>query len=331
MRDLINKGLDLHGMTMAYNAGKVPKDIGEKIKNMSEEDLQNLKNMLKWYKEDKEGKKIRSTGKGINFGNPGKMSAPTLYTHLRKHGVQCTKEDAEMYLRNWVGLYPEMQCHFQCQKDGTIKESQLTNNKTLSADDEEDIEENEILYDANGNILEAEDRTIQLYTRTNILGMVKARGSANACCNFDFQPVAAVANKIAGWELFYREWQRSRQLNVPERYKLIQFIHDEYGAECPEELADEVARHMHDTMLYGARKIFTDVYLEAEASVMRRWSKAAEPAFDKNGKYIPYEDETIVCADCGKEFLKITAQKNEKGDKVCQECFDRLNQDKENA
>lgn len=68
MRELINKGLDLHGMTMAYNAGKVPKDIGKKIQNISEEDLQNLKNMLKWYKENSEGKNLRKIGKILNFG-----------------------------------------------------------------------------------------------------------------------------------------------------------------------------------------------------------------------------------------------------------------------
>ena len=326
MRTLINKGLDLHGMTMAHNEGKVPKDIGEKIENMPEEDLQNLKNMLKWYKEDKQGKKIRSTGKGLNFGNPGKMSAPTLYKHLRKNGVQCTKEDAEMYLHNWISLYKEMQYHFECQKDGTIKESELKGNKAkaVTEEDDTDEEETEILYDANGNVLGEEDRSVQLYTRTNILGMVKARGSANACCNFDFQPVAAVANKIAGWRLFYDEWKRSRELKVPVRYKLIEFIHDEYGSECLEELADEVARHMHDVMLAGAKQIFKDVHLEAEASVMRRWSKAAEPAFDKNGKYIPYEDETIVCADCGKEWQKITAHKNEEGKLICPTCYQKL-------
>lgn len=68
MRELINKGLDLHGMVMAFNAGKVPKNIGEKIKNMSEEELTNLKSMLKWYKEDPVGKKLRKVGKILNFG-----------------------------------------------------------------------------------------------------------------------------------------------------------------------------------------------------------------------------------------------------------------------
>lgn len=68
MREFINRKIDLHAMTAAYNKGEVPVDIGEKIKNMSEEDLQNLKNMLKWYKEDKVGKKERSSAKPVNFG-----------------------------------------------------------------------------------------------------------------------------------------------------------------------------------------------------------------------------------------------------------------------
>lgn len=329
MRELINKGLDLHGMVMAFIDNKVPIDIGEKIKNISDDDLKNLKNMLKYYKETPEGKALRKLGKILNFGLPGKMSAKTLYKHLRKSGVKCTYEDAELYLMMWVALYTEMQFHFNCQKDGTIKESELNGNKAKSNiynEDEEDEEENEILLDASGNVLAAEDRTIQLYTRTNILGMVKAKGSANACCNFDFQPVAAVANKIALWRLYYDEWYRAKNLNTIPRYFMCNFIHDEVLAEVPEELIDEVANHIHDTMLAGAKQIFKDVYLEAEASVMRRWSKAAEPAFDKDGKYIPYEDETIVCADCGKEFRKITAQKTEEGATVCPECYERLQQ-----
>jgi DNA polymerase I-like protein with 3'-5' exonuclease and polymerase domains len=326
MRELINKGLDLHGMVMAFIAGKVDRNIGEKIKNISDEDLKNLKTMLKYYKETAEGKALRKLGKILNFGNPGKMSAPTLYKHLRKNGIKCTPEDAELYLNMWISLYTEMEYHFQSQKDGTIKESELQATKGQSATaDDDDEEEDEVLFDADGKALGEADRTIQLYTRTNILGMTKARGSANACCNFDFQPVAAVANKIALWNLFYDEWKRVKETNAEVRYRLTNFIHDEVLTEVDEEIADEIARHIQKVMVDSARQIFKDVYLEAEASVMRRWSKAAEPAFDKNGKYIPYEDETIVCADCGKEWQKITAQKNQDGKLICQNCYEKTN------
>jgi DNA polymerase I-like protein with 3'-5' exonuclease and polymerase domains len=321
MRELINRKLDLHAMTAAYNEGKVPKDIGRKIANMSENELTNLKTMLKWYKEDKAGKKKRQMAKALNFGLPGKMSTPTLYKHMRKNGVQITLEESDIARTDWVSLYTEMNNHFTNQKDGTIKESELKRNKTSVDDDEGDEEEDDvILFDAQGNPLAEKDRTVQLYRCTNILGMVKARGSANACCNFDFQPVAAVANKIALWNLFYGEWKRAKDTGTAVRYKMCNFIHDEVIVEAPEPLMDEVARHLQEVMVTSAKQVFKDVYLEAEASVMRRWSKAAEPAFDKNGKYIPYEDETVVCADCGKEILKLTAQKNERGELICEEC-----------
>lgn len=157
--------------------------------------------------------------------NPGKMSAPTLYKHLRKSGVVCTKEEAAEYLANWIALYTEMLYHFDSQKDGTMRESELASNKSEDDDDVEEFDD-EILYDANGKALESADREIQLYSRTNILGMVKRRGSANACCNFDFQPVAAVANKIALWMLYYNEWKRSRETGEPVRYKMCNFIHE---------------------------------------------------------------------------------------------------------
>lgn len=43
-------------------------------------------------------------------------------------------------------------------------------------------------------------------------------------------------------------------------------------------------------MLQAAHDIIPDMRMKAEPAMMRRWSKDAEPAFDKNGKLIPFED-----------------------------------------
>lgn len=60
--------------------------------------------------------------------------------------------------------------------------------------------------------------------------------------------------------------------------------------EVKEEIADEVAKNVQKLMLQAAHDIIPDMRMKAEPAMMRRWSKDAEPAFDKNGKLIPFED-----------------------------------------
>ena len=55
-------------------------------------------------------------------------------------------------------------------------------------------------------------------------------------------------------------------------------------------MADEVAKSMEALMLQAGRDILPDMRMTAEPCLMRRWSKAAEPAFDAEGKLIPWED-----------------------------------------
>jgi hypothetical protein len=49
---------------------------------------------------------------------------------------------------------------------------------------------------------------------------------------------------------------------------------------------------MEALMLQAGRDILPDMRMTAEPCLMRRWSKAAEPAFDAEGKLIPWEDAT---------------------------------------
>ena len=60
--------------------------------------------------------------------------------------------------------------------------------------------------------------------------------------------------------------------------------------ECKEEIANEVAEHVKQCMLQAAHDIIPEMLMKAEPAMMRRWSKDAEPVFDKNGKLIPFED-----------------------------------------
>lgn len=42
-------------------------------------------------------------------------------------------------------------------------------------------------------------------------------------------------------------------------------------------------------MVQAANELMPGIYITAEPAVMYRWSKNAEPAFDENGKLIPWE------------------------------------------
>jgi hypothetical protein len=55
-------------------------------------------------------------------------------------------------------------------------------------------------------------------------------------------------------------------------------------------MADEVGRRMEKLMVQAGKDIIPHMIMQAEPCLMRRWSKGAEPAFDQNGKLIPYED-----------------------------------------
>lgn len=55
-------------------------------------------------------------------------------------------------------------------------------------------------------------------------------------------------------------------------------------------MADEVGRRMEALMVQAGKDIIPHMIMQAEPCLMRRWSKAAEPAFDENGKLIPWDD-----------------------------------------
>ena len=55
-------------------------------------------------------------------------------------------------------------------------------------------------------------------------------------------------------------------------------------------MADEVGKRMEALMVQAGKDIIPHMIMQAEPCLMRRWSKAAEPAFDENGKLIPFED-----------------------------------------
>jgi DNA polymerase I len=69
----------------------------------------------------------------------------------------------------------------------------------------------------------------------------------------------------------------------------VNFIHDEIYAEAPEHRAAAAAVELGRIMVEAARPWLPGVMIEAVPLITRRWSKSAEPTFDRNGELVPWE------------------------------------------
>jgi len=282
MYDLINLDLDLHGTFAAFRDHKLGK---YDLEHLSTEDIAELKEILKWYKEDAEnGKPRRKVSKSANFGLGGGMQALTFYLTLRNAGFKVTMDEVKQLIVDWYTFFPEVEeLHNSLQADGTDTIIE-TAKKAEEDEDELEPEENEevqqIMYDAQGNRINSPVKVVKLYRVTNALGMTKRRGGKCAVANYVFQSYAAVANKIAMWWVYYSEWERSKRLNVPKRFTINNFIHDELIFEVDKDAVKEVAETNSRLMVAAAKTVMPGINLKTEATAMTRWTK------DEHSEYI---------------------------------------------
>ena len=292
MYNLINHGMDLHSTFAAYRDGRLEK---YDLHNLSEEDIAEIKPILKEYKEDKDLSKRRKISKICNFALGGAMGEKGFYLALRNGGFKVDMETAKKLRADWFSFYPEVAEMHNLQEDGEVSARVFDgSSKQQGKENEDDVEETEedtqdiktILTDAKGQPIEDPDRMVKLYRVSNALGMTKAHGTKCAVANFIFQSYAAAANKIAMWWVFYNEWKRARTLGVPERFSIIVFIHDELGFEVDIDALDEVAKTNSELMVAGVKSVMPGVLIRAEATAMTRWSKSAESLYDDDGHII---------------------------------------------
>ena len=202
-------------------------------------------------------KLARQGSKIANFGYPGGMGARSFVSYARGYGMTLSEEQAETLRANWFESWPEMSGYF-----------------TWINEDHEWVE-----YVING-----EDWKVTTVCHP-WSGRIRGMCSYTVACNSYFQGLAADAAKSAGWELL--------QLTLPgaplERWRIWNFVHDEFLLEGPEEEAAEAAKLVEQTMVDAAGAWLPDVTVRATAALMRRWRKAAEPVY-RDGKLVPWED-----------------------------------------
>jgi hypothetical protein len=116
------------------------------------------------------------------------------------------------------------------------------------------------------------------YEVTTLTGRRRVNCSFCAALNTKFQGFAADISKAAGWEL------------MKAGVHNVLMIHDEYVAVLPfDGYLTERAKFMEKIMVDTMQAFTPDVKCKAEAALMFRWSKAAEPYFDGEGDLLPWE------------------------------------------
>ncbi len=224
------------------------------------------------YEECKVNKKrsdvhlARQTGKVANFGFPGGLGADKLVLFARKaYRVRMTVAEAKELKSVWLQTFPEFQEYFRY-----IERLQTT---------------------------PGEFAVEHLFSRR-----LRSKVFYTVAANSFFQGLGADATKSAGY-LILRACYADPSSPL-FGCRCVNYIHDEYILECPIDAdfrrANLAARELARLMALGAAPFFPDVPATASPQIMTRWSKKAEPAWDRcetpgcDGKV---RDDK--CAKCG--------------------------------
>jgi len=201
---------------------------------------------------DKKVKEARQLAKAANFGFPGGLGADSFVAFAKaSYGLDIETEDARRLKKKWLERYPEMDRYFQDIATSCTR--------------------------GGGRFTFTQPRSGRL------------RGDVGFCdgCNSGFQGLTADGAKAALHEVV-------RECYIDYNTPLfgcrpVAFIHDEIILEVPEDRGHEAAMRLAEMMIKGMQKYTPDIPCRADAHLMRRWYKAAEPVRNNRGRLIPWE------------------------------------------
>jgi len=209
-------------------------------------------------KKDPEVKNARQASKAGNFGYPGGMGPKGFQAYAKtQYGVDFDLTFCKKLRENWLQTWPEVEEYFDWVR-------RLCGEAGIA---------NVIHFFSNRR------RGLIPYT---------------VACNTFFQGLAADGAKAAMWQICRRQYADPGSPLWGTR--TVNFVHDEFIIEAPEGHAHDAAMELQRVMVDEYSKWVPDVPVRASPAIMRRWSKAAEPAW-RNGKLIPWEDreEATTC------------------------------------
>lgn len=206
---------------------------------------------------DERTKDFRQRAKPANFGFPVGMGAKKFRKYARGYNLILSEDEAKTLRSDWYEQWPESADYFK--------------------------EINRIVGNAGYGTV------IQLRSQRR-RGLCRYTVAANTF----FQGLAADASKLALW-LVTRACYHDKSSPLYGCRPVI-FAHDEIIMVAPLSYAHEAGIELRRIMLEAMAVYTPDVPVEASPCIMRRWRKDAEPAYDANGRLIPYEDAKGIAA-----------------------------------
>ncbi len=205
-------------------------------------------------KGDKSFKKARQSAKAATFGFPGGLGVNRFMSYAKKgYGVDLTKAEAERLKEIWFQEQPEMKAYFD------FVSTSVENGGGRGA----------------------------VFTLPST-GRKRGGCGYSDGANYFFQGMAADGAKLALFAVSSECYTDPTSPLFGSRP--VVFIHDEILLEVPEETAHECAMRVVEIMEREMARVTPDVPSRASPALSRVWLKAAEAAYNNDGRLICHED-----------------------------------------
>lgn len=283
MADAIKAGLDLHNVFAASLMG------------ISYEEFERLYNSG-----DKFAKAMRNLAKAMNFGVPGGLGAEKFVKFAKaSYGIIIAAFAPEVF---WTVDKPEMDVS---NKKSVKKACEDIPTKTLVDIGiqyfkqvlkpkwiDETYPEMRWFFKQMGIAVAGDEAVTYTHPRT---GYIRGGVFYCAACNQNFQHLTAMGMKAAMYEVARECYLGVTKTGAPSVLlgcRPMAMIHDELVIEAPEGHAHEAALRVAEIMETEMVVYTPDLPSVAEAALMRRWRKGADPVF-RDGRLIPWEDREL--------------------------------------
>lgn len=269
LAEVINSGRDPHAYLGAVLAYSLDAGFREVCDEMGVCDAEAVFAAFMELKDDPATvdiyKKYRKFAKPTGLGYPGGLGPKTFIQYAKAtFGVQVDMDTATQLREIWREAFPEM-----------VKYHEWINTQ---------IDPNHVDVDADG-------QKAKRYCYTSPMGMYRANAAFCAAANGKaLQTPSAEGALLAVFNVVRASYDPTMGSVLYGVFRPILFIHDEIIGEISEEsnyglLADELTCIMARAMMV----ITPNVSASANAVLMRRWSKDAEPVYDEAEQLMVWE------------------------------------------
>lgn len=203
-------------------------------------------------KRDKDVKEARQLAKVANFGFPGGLGAGGFVAFAKGYGLKVTKQQGEDLRQVWIETFPEFLDYFLHIR----------------------------------KLIDPVEEVIPVQTFL-FTGLERGNVSYTQACNGYFQALGAAGAKAACFDVAKACYAQPE--SPLYNSKPINFVHDQILAEVPIDTAHEAAHELARVMVESCNRYLPDVPVKCEPALSIHWSKDTIPAYDANGRLIPWD------------------------------------------